>query len=845
MPGPKDKKRFGVDLSQTKYKALLAYTEDEILEQVKKYMPRSKKNTINAESMQRFFLDEKKELTEDEEKLSADSNIISVDIEAFQKAIKGVTAEIGARKFVVDQEKTINQSQKTVGDVLSAYKDKTNKAVDNDKNLDNDLRNLQQQLFEDSKKSKKDAKKYKIKTNEVKKEATKSTQQGENNLDNQIKQNIPVEQPKKEDDAALKAAEAARLEEEKKEREKTQKELEKNEWVLADEEQRKEYAAAIKASGYKMSSPFMGKMKGIAKRLHIIKNDEKDPEMEINAKINAIENTNLDDMKGLNEVDEVPEQKKDDKVENAPENMNSKNEQQKNKQQVEVQQKKEEPKQQEANKEVPKENKQEEEKKEKVEEKKGEKKEKVEEKKTEEVVIQENEKQEEKKTEAVVQENKQEEEKKEKVEEKKGEKKEKVEEKKTEEVVIQENEKQEEKKTEAVVQENKQEEEKKEKVEEKKGEKKEKVEEKKTEEVVIQENEKKEEKVENKKKEEKTTAAKTGAKTLDEALRNMEAYEEGLERQNALAGSVLDNSLLRNDSNISELDAEALNKGHEELQKLEEGVRYVPAKTDKLDVSLPDLVNKQRLLEEGRLSPEEKLKHYNNIIQMKDMDGDKFGKQLLNYRLKVAEEAGKEFDKEHKDPSKMTFLNKTANALEKLMCAMSRNPLGIMLLLVAAINAPMLMVGLLAFTAWKRKHPKPERVQAWKEENQRQIEQKRQELAHEYGCDPKLITDREATDRLKSEYVNKKSEEALATKMEEWSRKAVDSAAKDYVKAINKESKGKEKFSVKDLKEMTRKAHESGDGKQRLIATDRDNRLHQKVQAHESLKPTKSKGKSL
>lgn len=787
MPGPKDTKRFGVDLSQTKYKALLAYTEDEILEQVKKHMPRSKKNSIIAESMQRFFLDEKGKLTEDEEKLSANSNIISVDAEAFQKAINSVTAEIGARKFAVDQEKTINLSQKTVGDILSAYKDKTNKAVDNDKNLDNDLRNLEEQLSKESKKSKKGAKKYKIKTNEVKKEATKSTQQEEDHPDNQIEQNIPVEQPKKEDDAVLKAAEAARLEEEKKEREKTQKELEKNKWVLADEEQRKEYAAAIEASGYKMSSPFMGKIKGFAKRLHIIKNDEKDPEMEINAKINAIENTNLDDMKGLNELDDVPEQKnpekKDDKVENAPENMNPKNEQQKNEQHVEVQQKKEEPKKQEANKEVPKQN-------------------------EKDAKIAENVK--EKAAKEVPNENKQKEE---KVDE---ENKQQVDQN----VAAQENKKKEEK-----------------------------VEEKKTEEVVIQENEKKEEKVENKKKEEKTTAAKndakSGAKTLDEALRNMEAYEEGLERQNALAGSVLDNSLLRNDSNISELDAEALNKGHEELQKLEEGVRYVPAKTDKMDVSLPELVNKQRLLEEGRLSPEEKLKHYNNIIQMKDMDGDKFGKQLLNYRLKVAEEAGKEFDKEHKDPSKMTFLNKTANALEKLMCAMSRNPLGIMLLLVAAINAPMLMVGLLAFTAWKRKHPKPERVQAWKEENQRQIEQKRQELAHEYGCDPKLITDREATDRLKSEYVNKKSEEALATKMEEWSRKAVDSAAKDYVKAINKESKGKEKFSVKDLKEMTRKAHESGDGKQRLIATDRDNRLYQKVQEHESLKPTKSKGKSL
>lgn len=236
------------------------------------------------------------------------------------------------------------------------------------------------------------------------------------------------------------------------------------------------------------------------------------------------------------------------------------------------------------------------------------------------------------------------------------------------------------------------------------------------------------------------------------------------------------------------------------------------------------------LLEEGGLSPDQKFNHYRNILAIKDMDGDKYSKQLMDYRLKVAEEAGREFDKKHQDPSKLSFLNKSANAIENVMCAMSRNPLGIGVLLVAAVNAPLLIVGLLAFTAWKRKRPNPEYQQAWKEQNQRELETKRQQLAKLYGCNASDLSDREVTKALKADYVHSKVVEALDEKLERDSKKEVDKITKDYAKAISKGSK--DKFKAKDVKELVRK--KSSDAKSKkdlidLVDTNREKRLENRI----------------
>ncbi len=326
----------------------------------------------------------------------------------------------------------------------------------------------------------------------------------------------------------------------------------------------------------------------------------------------------------------------------------------------------------------------------------------------------------------------------------------------------------------------------------------------------------------------------TAAVESEKQKQAFEKYEGSLKKLTDENNVVFSDNLMRSKTEISELDQDVLQDKFNKNQQAENELRsLLPEKLGKIDernISVPGLIKTQMLLEEGRLSPEQKLDHYKNILAIKDMDGDKYGKQLLDYRLKVAEEAGREFDQKHQDPSKLSFLNKSANAIETVMCAMSRNPLGIGVLLVAAFNAPMLIVGLLAFTAWKRKRPDPAYQQAWREQNQRELETKRQQMARLYGCDPRDLSDREVTKALKADYVHGKVLNALDEKLERDSRKEVEKITKDYAKAISNGSK--DKFKAKDVKELARKSTgQAKSGKDLLdrMRSARENRLENRA----------------
>ncbi len=329
---------------------------------------------------------------------------------------------------------------------------------------------------------------------------------------------------------------------------------------------------------------------------------------------------------------------------------------------------------------------------------------------------------------------------------------------------------------------------------------------------------------------------KLDKKAIQEAVKN---YEEKLNNNTELNSVIAESKVLKGKSEIDRSESLALTENFDDLQEEETAMRKaMPMKQEGPSISVPDLIKDQMLLNDGYMSPLQKWNHYNNIIQMKDMDGDKYSKQLMDYRLKVAEEAGKEFDKKHQDPTKLSFLNKSANAIETVMCAMSRNPLGIGILLVAALNAPLLIVGLLAFTAWKRKRPNPAYQQAWKEQTQRELAAKRQQLATLYGRDPSELSEREVTKALRSDYVNQKLYDALDAKLERDAQKTVDSATKKYAKAISKETG--EKFRSKDLrdhaeKELMRKKL-GGNESYLTMKTARENRLKEAINQHESKK---------
>ncbi len=289
---------------------------------------------------------------------------------------------------------------------------------------------------------------------------------------------------------------------------------------------------------------------------------------------------------------------------------------------------------------------------------------------------------------------------------------------------------------------------------------------------------------------------------LEQVINNYEKAQNDFANKNNIIAA---EHLLKNKPKLSEEDMDELQDAYDKQSESEKELRaFLPERLDADNhISIPDLIKNQMRLEEGRLSPQEKMEHYQNILNLKDQDGDKYSKQLMDYRQKIAKEAGKEFDKKHQDPAKLSFLNKSANAIEKVMCAMCKNPLGIGILLVAAINFPMMIIGLLAFTAWKRKRPDPAYQRAWKEQNQRELEAKRQQMAKTYNCDPSELSDREVTKALKSDYVNDKVMEALDEKLEKDSKKLVDKTTKNYAKEISKESG--EKFRARDLKNLARK----------------------------------------
>ncbi len=318
------------------------------------------------------------------------------------------------------------------------------------------------------------------------------------------------------------------------------------------------------------------------------------------------------------------------------------------------------------------------------------------------------------------------------------------------------------------------------------------------------------------------------------------AFGDQLNNTAAENQAVQSSMLLKNSTEASEADKKKLMESHKALEEKEADVRkYMPVKTDELNISVPDLIQDQMRLEAGQMSRDEKNQHFMNIIKMKGMDGDKYDKQLRDYGMKVAEEAGREFEKKHQDPAKLSFLNKSANAIETVMCAMSRNPLGILMLLAAAMYAPLMMVGLLAFTAWKRKRPNPAYQNAWQEQNRRELEQKREQLANLYNVDASSISDREVTKALKADYVNAKIIDAMDAKLERDSRKAVDSIAKDYAKSISKESGTK--YSAKDLKDSAKKNlmraelewKGRGDNAATLL-TNREQRMWEDIKQHEN-----------
>lgn len=316
----------------------------------------------------------------------------------------------------------------------------------------------------------------------------------------------------------------------------------------------------------------------------------------------------------------------------------------------------------------------------------------------------------------------------------------------------------------------------------------------------------------------------------------LSGYEKSLNEHVSNSQVVKDSNLLRKSSKCNEADEAELNRSFNTLQEDEAEVRkYIPAKADNINISVPDLIKNQMRLEAGQMRPDEKKDHFENIIKMKGVDGDKYAKELVDYRLKVAEEAGREFEKKHQDPTKLSFLNKSANAIETIMCAMTRNPLGIMMMLAAAVYAPLLMVGLLAFTAWKRKRPNPAYQNAWQEQNRREMEAKRQQLATSYGCEASQISDREVKDALKQDYVQEKIIESMQAKLERDARKVVDSAAKDYAKAISKESGTK--YSAKDLKDIAQKDLMRKDPRYgsnaATLSTQREDNLRQHIKNHE------------
>ncbi len=324
------------------------------------------------------------------------------------------------------------------------------------------------------------------------------------------------------------------------------------------------------------------------------------------------------------------------------------------------------------------------------------------------------------------------------------------------------------------------------------------------------------------------------------------SFGDQLNNTAAANQAVLSNMLLKNSTEVNETDKQVLTEYHKALEEKEADVRkYMPVKTDELNISVPDLIQDQMRLEAGQMSRDEKNQHFMNIIKMKGMDGDKYDKQLRDYGMKVAEEAGREFEKKHQDPAKLSFLNKSANAIETVMCAMSRNPLGILMLLAAAMYAPLMMVGLLAFTAWKRKRPNPAYQNAWQEQNRRELEQKREQLANLYNVDASSISDREVTKALKADYVNAKIIDAMDAKLERDSRKAVDSIAKDYAKSISKESGTK--YSAKDLKDSAKKDllwKDRYEENAATLLTNREDKMRKAIEHHENEKK-KAMGRSL
>ncbi len=324
------------------------------------------------------------------------------------------------------------------------------------------------------------------------------------------------------------------------------------------------------------------------------------------------------------------------------------------------------------------------------------------------------------------------------------------------------------------------------------------------------------------------------------------AFGDQLNNTAAENQAVLSNMLLKNSPEASEADKQVLAESHKALAEKEADVRkYMPVKTDELNISVPKLIQDQMRLEAGQMTRDEKNQHFMNIIEMKGMDGDKYDKQLRDYGMKVAEEAGREFEKKHQDPAKLSFLNKSANAIETVMCAMSRNPLGILMLLAAAMYAPLMMVGLLAFTAWKRKRPNPAYQNAWQEQNRRELEQKREQLANLYNVDASSISDREVTKALKADYVNAKIIDAMDAKLERDSRKAVDSIAKDYAKSISKESGTK--YSAKDLKDSAKKDllwKDRYEENAATLLTNREDKMRKAIEHHENEKK-KAMGRSL
>lgn len=328
---------------------------------------------------------------------------------------------------------------------------------------------------------------------------------------------------------------------------------------------------------------------------------------------------------------------------------------------------------------------------------------------------------------------------------------------------------------------------------------------------------------------------KSDARAIRKVVKN---YEEKLNNNTELNSVIAENKVLKGKSEIDRSESLALTENFDELQGGEAEIRKVlPAKQAAPLISVPELIKNQMRLNDGQMSFDEKLNHYNDIIRMKDMDGDKYSKQLMDYRMKVAEEAGREFDKKHQDPTKLSFLNKSANAIEKVMCAMTRNPLGIGVLLVAAINAPALMLGLLVFTLWKRKRPNPEYQNAWQEQQQRELAAKRKQLSDTYKIDPATISDREVMKALRADYVNQKVIDAMDAKMERDAQKVVDSATKKYAKDISKESGVK--YKSKDLKDHAEKElmrKKFGGDTVLSLPTAREDRLQQAINQHESKK---------